>query len=119
MGIGDEYRTTAYQILNHPVRRFVLSYLNGQGEDVTLDQLASDYATHAREQAEDVDVKRLQSGLHHVHLPYLVDAGLIEYDHETYRITEWRHPDLHDRWLTEPLVEPLAETIVSLEHTSE
>jgi hypothetical protein len=117
--ISDEHRTTAYQILNDPVRRFVLSYLNGQAEDVPIERLANDYTTHAHQHATNESTKRLRMRLHHVHLPYLADAGLIEYDHDTHRITDWRHPNLNDQWLTQTPVEPLAETIVSVQHARE
>lgn len=116
----DEYRHAAHQILTHPLRRFVLSYLNGQQGHVTLGRLVDDYVAHLREQRADtgVDTERLQVRFHHVHLPHLSEAGLIDYDPDELRITEWRHPNLHEQWLTDTPVEPLAETLVSVTNSS-
>lgn len=81
---------TRYRLLDDEQRRFVIESLQTvrSGVDTTLD----DVATHLERTAErtgrkDADPRRtLRCRLHHVHLPMLADAGLLEYDAETKRV---------------------------------
>ncbi len=63
-------------------RRHVLAYLRGHPhEDIAIDDLTS--RVIARELMDGdgpVDPESVSATLHHVHLPKLADAGLIEYD---------------------------------------
>lgn len=71
-----------FEILESQRRRHVLSYLRCRDREVHADELAA--AVAARENdvdPADVDEDRLrqvQLSLHHVHLPRLESAGLIE-----------------------------------------
>mgnify|MGYP000483416213 CR=1 FL=1 len=71
-----------FEILESSRRRHVLSYLRRRDREVHVDELAA--AVAARENdvdPADVDEDRLrqvQLSLHHVHLPKLESAGLIE-----------------------------------------
>ncbi|MFC7116077.1 hypothetical protein ACFQH2_15565 [Natronoarchaeum sp. GCM10025703] len=69
--------------LTEPIRRSVLRYLNA-AETTTVDRLAliaTGLSTHGEGQlATAADYRRTRIELHHVHLPQLEQAGLIEYD---------------------------------------
>lgn len=69
--------------LAKPVRRSVLRYLE-EVETATVDRLAliaTGLSTHGEGQlATAADYRRTRIELHHVHLPQLEQAGLIEYD---------------------------------------
>ncbi len=78
-------RGAAFELMANRRRRHVLSYLRAHPqEDVPIDDLTSQVI--ARElMAGDgpVDPESVSATLHHVHLPKLAEAGLIEYDPET------------------------------------
>jgi len=71
-----------FDLLESPRRRHVLSYLRCRDREVHVDELAA--AVTARENdvdPADVDEDRLrqvQLSLHHVHLPKLESAGLVQ-----------------------------------------
>lgn len=68
---------TAFEVLAHRHRRAVLGRLADSNGTATFDRLAEALPADANE-APSPDGARLQ--LHHVHLPKLQEAGLIEYD---------------------------------------
>lgn len=81
--------TTRHRLLSDPQRRFVIESLDTAGRtDTTLGALASDLDRAAqRDDSVAADVRRnLRCRLHHVHLPMLSDAGLVDYDASTKRI---------------------------------
>ena len=67
-------------------RRFVLTVLAEQQRSLTMDDLtkmAVKRNRHTRPTAVSGEiVTRVKTGLHHVHIPKLEEAGLIEYDSE-------------------------------------
>lgn len=79
MASTSETLTTdaAFEVLAHRHRRVVLSHLADSNGTATFDQLASAITADPGAD-ESPDVVRLQ--LHHVHLPKLQQAGLIDYD---------------------------------------
>jgi len=75
--------TTRHRLLSDPQRRFVIESLTIDGRlETTLDALASDLdRVAAHDDSVDAYVRRnLRCRLHHVHLPMLSDAGLVDYD---------------------------------------
>ncbi len=88
--------TTQHRLLADGQRRFVIESLRtaSGGVETTLDEL-TDHLVRAAERTdtEHVDGQRdLRCRLHHVHLPMLSDAGLLEYDAEAKRVrlgSEW------------------------------
>jgi DNA-binding transcriptional ArsR family regulator len=76
-------------LLAAPERRLILSVLRERdGGPVTLDSLAR----AVRDRLADSDRDRsptkhdLRVSFHHVHLPKLADAGVVEYDDEAVRL---------------------------------
>lgn len=71
-------------------RRTILDIIDSTPgtNETTLGELASDIERHERNSHPDADVSKRQllTSLHHVHLPVLDSAGLIEYHPESKRI---------------------------------
>lgn len=69
------------RVLNHHVRRETIHYFERLAESVSsLDQIA-DFIANNRAESRDKETRdRLRIELHHLHLPKLADADLIEYD---------------------------------------
>ena len=74
----DPPPTLSLGILVHPLRRAVLTSLQGSDE-VSLEAIANDLAEN-----EQQDLVKLD--LHHTHLPKMDAAGLIEYDADTWTV---------------------------------
>ncbi|QLH81020.1 DUF7344 domain-containing protein [Halosimplex pelagicum] len=72
-----------FAVLSDSNRRFVLSHLAQRETPPALDPLAGALA----EWNDDLTREDARIALHHVHLPKLGDAGLVEYD-ETVRLTD-------------------------------
>lgn len=67
-------------------RRVVLAVLASEQRPRSLDELAGAVEEHAVEEPETAassgDRKQVRISLHHVHLPKLAEAGLVDYDPE-------------------------------------
>lgn len=92
-------------------RRQVLRVLIENGDSgIDLDQLIS--ALLEQEQAEDgpqaSDPAQLALTLHHLHLPKLAQAGIIEYDARSHAIRY--HPDERIESITHSIKEEMAES---------
>ena len=79
-----------FEVLTEQRRRYVLYHLNEDNSQVhTLDDLVAQLCTWEREwdnrtdHARDTHEENIRIDLHHVHLPELADAGLIDYDAQT------------------------------------
>lgn len=72
-----------FAVLSNANRRFVLAHLAQRGTPPTLDPLAAALA----EWSDDLSHEDARIALHHVHLPKLEDAGLVEYD-DTVALTD-------------------------------
>lgn len=88
---------TVFRLLASERRRQVISYLGGSPGGVSLDELADGIASTAEGSAETVSDDRrrlLRAELHHVHLPMLAEAGVLDYDrrHELVGVTTWPQP---------------------------
>ncbi|GAB3041210.1 DUF7344 domain-containing protein [Natronobiforma cellulositropha] len=79
-------------------RRTVLAVFADASVPLTPAALARRVATRELEdEPTDEETRRVQTALHHVHLPALVEADLLEYEGE--RVTASVHP-IVDAWLT-------------------
>jgi|GEM_PF-1610536 len=72
-----------FAVLSNANRRFVLAHLVQRETPPALDPLAGALA----EWSDDLSLEDARIALHHVHLPKLQQAGLVEYD-ETVRLTD-------------------------------
>ncbi|WP_232700499.1 DUF7344 domain-containing protein [Halobacterium wangiae] len=74
-----------YRLLANERRRVTVDVLADQSSPLTLGELAT--AVDARENDLGSERQRvLEVRLHHVHLPMLADAGVLDYDPETNRV---------------------------------
>jgi DNA-binding transcriptional ArsR family regulator len=81
-------------------RRLVLTTLSRAGEPVETVDLAMAVVSAARGGAEtESAVEGTLQALHHVHLPKLADAGLVERDEGAGTVSYEGHPDLDEEWL--------------------
>lgn len=85
---------TTFAILNDQRRYYLREILSEQDPPIDLSQLAA--AVASRETGTDSDESPAETtdeiaiGLHHVHLPKLDDAGVIDYNAETNTVTSTR-----------------------------
>jgi hypothetical protein len=91
---GGETQTGAEsleELLSDPHIRCVLAYLNEVDESVSLARLATHVSADVTDsRPEDVpdDVRdRVQTFLHHGHLPELARHGIVDYDQEANRVS--------------------------------
>ncbi|MHB9288908.1 hypothetical protein ACKVMT_17910 [Halobacteriales archaeon Cl-PHB] len=71
-GLTDDQR---YQMLANERRRVTLAVLADRETSLSLEALAAAVASR-----EDEEHDRVATSLHHVHLPKLTAAGVLEYD---------------------------------------
>jgi len=94
--ISELDESTRHRLLADEQRRLLVESLKTArgGVETTLDELA-DYLQRAAQRTGRVEADRrrtLRCRLHHVHLPMLDDADLLDYDPETKRVrldTQW------------------------------
>ncbi|MDS0476925.1 hypothetical protein [Natrinema sp. 1APR25-10V2] len=73
--------TTMFEVLSHKHRQCLLQYLAHKPAAVPLGDVAEYIAV--REEVTTRDrYERILTGLSHLHLPQLIDAGVITYDDE-------------------------------------
>lgn len=73
--------TEIFSLLADDRRRYVLYYLSRHVGGVSLGELAEQIALREDDPTYD-RYERILTGLHHSHLPQLVDGGLVRYDVE-------------------------------------
>lgn len=78
---ADITPTTLFNLLANDRRRYVLHYLSQTAGAVSLCDLAEQIARWEDDSTYD-RYKRILTGLHHMHLPKLVDAGMVCYNVE-------------------------------------
>jgi DNA-binding transcriptional ArsR family regulator len=79
MGTADERRLSeTLEVLSDPYRRRALRYLSDRTDPVSLAELADGVAESTAETSGRT-VETVKLALHHVHLPKLAQAGLVEY----------------------------------------
>lgn len=70
-----------FTVLANEHRRLILSYLAETDNDVTtFEDLVDHLLVHEAEAVDDLTDESVAIALHHIHLPKLKEAGLIEYD---------------------------------------
>lgn len=68
-------------LLAREVRRDVVDFCRcRENRHLRIDHLAERVAERARRRGEPVRTDRVEAALHHVHLPRLEEAGVLEYD---------------------------------------
>lgn len=77
---GEPSLDEIHSILASPIRRVLLDRFL-KGETTTIETMATDLA--ANDEVPYDDPERLKRNLHHIHLPKLAAAGLIDFDHGT------------------------------------
>ncbi|MDJ1432545.1 hypothetical protein [Halostagnicola sp. A-GB9-2] len=76
---------TIFDLLLDQRRRYVLYYLSRRLGAVSIEELTE--AIELREGTQRSDsLERISTGLHHNHLPKLVDANVVKYDPTTERV---------------------------------
>lgn len=78
-----------FDALSDPHRRYAIDYLHDQSQPVSLERLAA--AVAAREAGRAIEggfERRIALKLHHVHVPKLEEAGLVERSAAGIELTE-------------------------------
>lgn len=70
-----------FEALSHERRQHAIQYLAQKPVAVPLGDVAEYIAVREGEPSRD-RYERVLTGLYHLHLPYLLDANLVEYDDE-------------------------------------
>lgn len=82
---------TIFSLLSDERRRHVVAALADRTTEITLDELVSTITSRNLAGSEATDPaatkKRIKIALHHVHLPKLDDAGVVEYDPDARTVT--------------------------------
>lgn len=87
MATADERRLTeTLEVVSDPCRRYALRYLSNRTKPVSLAELADGVAELTPETSER-PTEKVKLALHHVHLPKLARAGLVEYSPNPGRIS--------------------------------
>ncbi|NHN59241.1 MULTISPECIES: hypothetical protein [Halorussus] len=84
--VGTLELDTVLDVCEHKHRRIVLAALADQHQSFSIDDLTNAIVKHDHHtppsEAADETITKIRTGLHHVHLPMLAEAGLIQYDPE-------------------------------------
>lgn len=90
---------TTFDLLSHRYRRFVLHFLatrsNGVSDRLELATVVSE-AVHDEGVSPEDDLDRIVTELHHVHLPKLADANVLDYDDRTGYVRYWGEPTIEE-----------------------
>lgn len=83
--LGESER---HELLASGRRRILLDIFDGRSTAVELDELAAGVAAREAEAdaTDEETVERIRTALHHVHLPKMDDAGVVDYDPSAHRI---------------------------------
>jgi hypothetical protein len=77
-----------YRLLASAHRRAALAALAERTAPVDLEDLAREVAAFVRD--DDAGIDEVALRLHHVHLPKMVELGVLDYDPETSRVVPCR-----------------------------
>ena len=84
----------AFGVLPNRRRSRLVGALACREPDVSLEALASAVAARESSTPSDALVREVAISLHHVHLPRLADADVVDYDTETNTVTDVRRDRL-------------------------
>lgn len=85
-------RAHVFEVLQHRVRRAALLTLRNLEEPIEVDRLAEEVS------AATEDDRSVAINLHHLHLPRLSDAGLVDYDRANQKAELSRESPLEPNW---------------------
>lgn len=90
------------ELLSDYDRRCLLGYLRDDPDGTaTVEELVDHLADKRAKRTDDApDIDRIETRLHHTHIPKLANAGVIEYDDRSGEIRYWGEDRLeawHDR----------------------
>jgi hypothetical protein len=90
---------TTLEILANNDRRAIIEYLRDVADQTaTIDELVNYLVSQKSKQSDEYPGRdHVQTTLHHIHIPKLVDAGLIDYDARNQEIRYWGSDRL-ERW---------------------
>ena len=86
--VADERITTdtVFRLLSHAYRRALLDCLDDHGVPIAVadaaEAVAASNSTQSLDEIAAADVERVYVALHHVHVPMLAEAGVLEYDQD-------------------------------------
>jgi DNA-binding transcriptional ArsR family regulator len=80
---SDE-KSDYYRLRSDRQRRTTLQVLSDTSQDITVAELAMRVS---RRLPTETPTDRIEIRLHHVHLPMLADAGVVDYDRESKRVS--------------------------------
>lgn len=84
------FRNAVAAVLADPRRRRVVDALGDLRPPVAIERLAEAVADRDPAEVPDASVDDVATTLHHVHLPKLAAAGVVDYDPETTTVTAER-----------------------------
>ena len=88
-----------FELLSHSYRRYVLHFLathsNGVATRRELATVVSESVHDEGDSTED-ELDRIATELHHVHLPKLADANVLDYDSRTGYVRYWGEPTIEE-----------------------
>ena len=97
--VGTPSLDQVFDVLANRRRRYVLYYLREVDDGVATVQDVAEYVLGTEDELDVSDTLRsIDTALHHVHLPKLEAAGIVEYDSRSETIRYWGQPSL-DEWL--------------------
>ncbi|HZD42558.1 MAG TPA: hypothetical protein VE134_00730 [Methanomicrobiales archaeon] len=81
-----DYPDVVYSILADSERRAIVRNLAANGASGTISDLIQ-WVPEQRDAVTNEDEQALHIRLHHLHLPKMAEAGIIEYDHDDGRVS--------------------------------
>lgn len=100
---SEESLDVLFRALADGRRRTILDVLSHQFGEIHVETLARELEADERDVAEsevsEADVEGALLNLHHVDLPHLSEAGLVEYDTDEQMVAYGGHPDLRVPWM--------------------
>lgn len=86
-GVSNELSGNEWHVLANKRRRLAIALLVDRTDTMGLDDLAKEITEEETGMLDDgARVERVSVSLHHVHLPKLDAAGVLNYDPDTHRI---------------------------------
>ena len=85
-GTVELTETARHRLLESDQRRRALAVLDERSQPLSLEDLATHVAEQEADADASADVETVATTLHHIHLPKMATAGIVEYDPETHEI---------------------------------